>query len=215
VTVAARISVRLREALDLLAGNLGLTVSRLGRAAVRLYLRYPPTSMADYELTRVAEKFPSNETRLLSVALSKGEAKGLYELASNLRKPSSQVLTLALANVLKEPRSTILEESYAMGTPRKPHPGEPYEKAVEAGIINSPKSDPESAETKADPDPSGKEDQGRVEKPNVGDPQNSLEPLAIIGAIIGIPVAMDALWLAANWIWTSFSEKKKATFSRC
>ena len=198
VTVAARISARLREALNVLAKQLGLTVSKLGRVAVRLYLRHQPTVAVDYELARIAEKFPNNQTGLVSIALSQDEAAKLRELANKLNKPVSHILTLALANILNEPHSTILEDSYAMGTPKKPYPGEKYEKAIAADIINPAK--PVNSKTNIDPsdEPQERKDQNAVAL-NSQDPKNNLEQIVIVGTLIGIPVVTTVLWLAANW----------------
>jgi len=85
VTVVARISSRLREALNVLAKQLRLTASKLGRVTVSLYLQHQPTPAVNYELARIAQKFPNNQTQLVSVALSQDEAVKLRELANSRR----------------------------------------------------------------------------------------------------------------------------------
>ena len=162
-------------------------------------MRHQPTVAVDYELARIAEKFPNNQTRLVSIALSQDEAAKLRGLANKLNKPVSHILTLALANIFNESHSTILEDSYAMGTPKKPDPGEKYEKAVAAGIINPAK--PVNSETNIDPSDELQERKSRNNDtaPDSQDPKNNLEQVAVVGMLIGIPVVTAVLWLAANW----------------
>jgi hypothetical protein len=176
VTVAARVSRRLKDAVSAYAEALGLSESRLGRIAVRLYLQRPHVLDLGYELSRLAERFPCNETELLSVAVSGEEAEGLQRFASQYGRPLSQVLTLALADVLGELKQTVLEEAYRIG------PMKNLGKAIEAGIVDSTKPVNEK----------------KPERQTFQRPNDDLTGLAVIAGLAAIAVGVPTLWFLAQ-----------------
>ena len=146
VRLGVRIPSTLKTTLNKIAEKTGVTPSKLGRIAVRLYLHKPPTQTPDIELAELTKRFTCGQTENYTIALSGEESKKLREYANKIGKNTSQTLTLALGNLLNELETTILEESFKIA----PHKN--YEKAVEAGIItpsnpqpikeNPPKTNP-------------------------------------------------------------------------
>lgn len=189
-TVAARVSSRLKEALGLYADRLGITPSKLGRVAVKLFLRQPLISDINYELVEVSKRFPNNRKELMSVALSSEEAERLRELAAHYKRPLSEVLTLALAGVLSEPRDAVLEEVYGMGPPRA------RERAVQAGIIWPATGDPQPRgdKVRAVQTRSGN---NRPEDSS-GDPSPSPETVAVLAAVGAAAAVAPVIWAIAS-----------------
>jgi len=105
---------------------------------------------------------------------------------------------IRLATYSTRPHSTILEDSYAMGTPKKPYPGEKYEKAVATGIINPAKS--VNSETNMDPFDEHQERKGKnnATVPDSQDPETNLSSRRCRNADWNSSSHSWTL-LAANW----------------
>jgi len=201
-SLTIRVTPALRHALEEQAKREGLSLSRLGRIALRMFIRNPPQDL-DWLLLQAAKAFRGKPIQNVTITLSQDEFDSLSELAQKYRRGEfTPLVTAALANVLTESSDTIVEEAYVLKSQ------DARERAGMIGLIKPVQSPP--AETPvANPNPNPTTQSSEICPDGVHCPDGKDDPPAqegwrlqdatVVGGIGAVAASLPIAWTVLHW----------------